>query len=293
MEGYEHLLAHLLPGLNFVVCEPDPGAQRTAAPRGQDLQHLPDGVGDPGHHHVGVRVIAQPLLVRSGVLLMEFVGAHDAVDLVATALRVEVSGAGPKARDLEHHLRAVLLQELGIRGRLIVVPDVVEDGCVDVALVVAEVGVPQSRSRVEMYHLGLFLPVATALPGIHRPLVAGLRGQRSSLVQPSVPIAEQPTRDVGQPKVEERVDVELVPEDVPAIGFAVEAAGGDARVQLGCMRRASLKDVRDVEAKQELNPLRSWNPDVAFGPEIVPGSRVTLEGVGERPVTRDRLLRAA
>ena len=49
------------------------------------------------------------------------------------------------------------------------------------------------------------------------------------------------------------IDVQLVPEHVPAVGLAVEAARGDAGVVVGRVPRADLQDVRDVEAQQQLH----------------------------------------
>ena len=101
---------------------------------------------------------------------MELVGPHHAVDLVAVPLGVVVRDRGPEARDLEHHLGAVVPQELEVAGGLVVLPDVVEDGGAHVALVVAEVGLPLPREGVEVHDLGLLLAVAAALPGEHRPV---------------------------------------------------------------------------------------------------------------------------
>ena len=60
----------------------------------------------------------------------------------------------------------------------------------------------------------------------------------------------------GQPEVEEGIDEELVPEDVPAICLAVEAASRDAGVVMGGQPRAHLQEMRGVEAQQELDALR-------------------------------------
>ena len=142
VEGDEHLAADLLPSLDLVVLQADPHAQNVAPARGQEVEHLLRGLADPGHHHVRVRVVAQPALVRVRILLVELVGAHHAVDLPAIAVGVEVRDRGPEARDLEHHLGAVVAQEVDVMSDLVVVPDVVEDRGVDVALVVAESPAP-------------------------------------------------------------------------------------------------------------------------------------------------------
>src|SRR5215210_8287789 len=220
---------------------------------------------------------------------MERVRAHDAVDLVPLTVRVEAGDGRPEADDLQHHLDAVAEQELGIFGRLVVPPDVVEDGRVDVPLVVAEVPVPPPRPGVEVDDLGLFLAVATALPRVHGSPVAGFFSRRAGLVQPPVAIHKQLARDLGQPEVEERVDVEFVPEDVPAVSLAAQAAGWDPGVQVGRVRRADLKYVRNVQADQKLNPVVFGDRHVADRPQLAPGSGVTFEGLGERLVAACRL----
>ncbi len=127
-----------------------------------------------------------------------------------------------------------------------------------------------------MSDLRLLLPVAAALPRVHRPAIAGFQCGGARLAQPPEAIHEQPPRDLRQAKVEERVHVELVPEDVPAVGLPVQAAGGDARVLVGREPRADLQEVRDVQAKQELHPLVAGNADVAHLPEVLPRAHVVL-----------------
>jgi hypothetical protein len=62
----------------------------------------------------------RPALLGAGVALVELVGPHHAVDLVAVTLRVVVRNRGPEARDLEHQLGAVVAQELPVVGGLVV-----------------------------------------------------------------------------------------------------------------------------------------------------------------------------
>ena len=70
--------------------------------------------------------------------------------------------------------------------------------------------------------------------------------RRAGLTEAPVAVHEQLPGDLGQPEVEEGVDVELVPEDMPAVCLAIEAAGGHAGVEIGRVARADLQDVRDV-----------------------------------------------
>src|SRR5689334_12199560 len=101
-------------------------------------------------------------------------------------------------------------------------PDVIEDGCAHVPLAAAQVRFPPPGARIEVHDLGLFLAIAATLPGVHRALVAGLASLCAGLVEPTVSVHQEASRDLRQPEVQEGIDVELVPEDVAAIGFSVE-----------------------------------------------------------------------
>src|SRR4051794_24946477 len=110
-------------------------------------------------------------------------------------------------------------------------------------LVVAQVRLPLSRLGIEVHCLGLLLAVGTTLPGEHHSRVAGLFSRRAGLVHATVPVHQESARNLRQPEVQKRVDVELIPEDVSAIGLTVETASGNARVEVGGVRRADLKYV--------------------------------------------------
>ena len=289
VEGHEHLAAHLLPCAHLLVAEADLRPQGIAAARGEQLEHRLRRLADPRHHDVRVGVVAQASLGRVRMLLVELVRAHDPVDLPPVALRVVVGDGAPEARDLQQHLGAVVAEELEVVGRVVVAPDVVEDRRVDVALVAAEVRLPASGQRVEVHALGLLVPVAAALPREHGSPAADLARRRARLADPPVAVHEQPPRDLRQPEVEEGIDVELVPEDVPAIGLAVETARRDAGVVMRGEARADLQDVRDVQAQQELGAFVARKADVADLPELLPGPRVTGEGLVERGIARDAL----
>ena len=138
---------------------------------------------------------------------MELVGAHDAVDIVAVPLFVVVGYRRPEAGDLQHHLGPVVEQELEVVGDLVVAPDVVEDGGVYVPLVVGEVRLPLAGVWVEVDDLCLFLPVGAALPGVHRPFVAGFFCGGAGFVQAPVTVHEKLAGNLRQPEVEERVYV--------------------------------------------------------------------------------------
>ena len=212
---------------------------------------------------------------------MELVGAHHAVDLVALALGVEVRDGRPEPRDLQHHLRAVAFDERVVAGGLEVAPDVEEDRGVDVPLVAAEIRLPAARQRVEVDALGLLAALAAALPREHRAPEPGLPGRRPGLPDPAVAIHQQPSRDLGQPDVEERERIHLVPEHVPAVGLAVEPAGGQPGIQVGGVPGADLKEVRDVQPEQHLDLLVSGHAHVACPPQFVPRRTMAPERGGE------------
>src|ERR671913_1800199 len=220
---------------------------------------------------------------------MELVWTHDAMDLVPPAIRVELGDGRPEAGDFQHHLGTVAEQEFVVLGRLVVSPDVVENGRIYVPLVVAEVPIPASRAWVKVDDLGLLLAVATALPRVHRTPVTGVCRRRAGLVEAPVTIHQELARYLGQPEVEERVNVEFVPEDMAAVGFAVKAAGRHPSVQVSRVRRADLQYVGDVQANQKLDPAVLGYAHVAYGPKLVPGPGVMVKGFGERFVADDGL----
>ena len=287
VEGHEHATAHLPPGVELVVGQPEPGPQRGTAARRQQVEHLRCDVGDPGHHDVGVGVVAQAALRRARVPLVELVGTHHAVDLVAVACRVVVRDRGPEPGDLQHQLGAVVAQELQVVSGPIVLPHVVEDRGVDVALVVTEVGIPLARQRVQVHHLGLLGAVAAALPREHRAPEACLPGRRPRLGQPAVAVHQQPAGDLGEAEAEERVDVELVPEHMPPVGLAVEPASRHPCVVPGGVPRTHLQQVRDVEAQQLLCVWFAGQLDVADLPQLGPCALVLEQRRGEVRIADD------
>ena len=68
-----------------------------------------------------------------------------------------------------------------IVGGLVVLPDVVGNGRINMALVVGDIGNPPARAGVEVQYLAFFATVAAALPGEHGPPVARLQKPGSGL----------------------------------------------------------------------------------------------------------------
>ena len=82
----------------------------------------------------------------------------------------------PETCDLEHHLGTVFTKEIAVVRDLVVVPDVIKDRGIDVALIAAEITLPPPGQWVDVNNLGLLLAVASALPRIHGAGQARLRG---------------------------------------------------------------------------------------------------------------------
>ena len=161
----------------------------------------------------------------------------------------QVADVGPEAGDLQQHLGALGVQELGVAGGLAVLPDVVGDGGADVVLEAGVVGQPASRARVEVQALGLLAAVAAALPRVHRPGAAGVAPRPGRPASRRRWRYSSRARDTsGKCRFEVGQDEQLVPEDVAAVGLAVQSAGGHADVQLGGVRGEGLQDVEECAA---------------------------------------------
>ena len=133
-----------------------------------------------------------------------------------------------------------------LAGDQVVLPDVVGDRDVDVALQVRVVGQPAARLRVEVQLSGSprgrccrsargTSHRRTRPPGPPRGPPRAARAGTSAARWPAI----------GPLEVEEREDEHLVPEDVAAVGLAVPAARRDADVQVrSCAARRSAADGR-------------------------------------------------
>ena len=156
-------------------------------------------------------------------------------------------------------------------------PDVVEDRGVDVALVAAEIRLPAARERVEVDSLCLLLALTAALPREHGAAEAGLVGRRTRLAQAPVPVHQEAPGDLGHPIVEKRIHVQLVPEDMSAVGLAVESPGRNPGIDVGCVPRAHLQQMAGVQAQQPLHLVVRLHPQVAHPPELLPARPMPRE----------------
>jgi hypothetical protein len=150
-----------------------------------------------------------------------------------------------------------------------------------VALVVTEVRLPPAREWVEVDALRLLFAVAAASPRIHRAAITGLASVGPCLAEAPEAVHPQSAGDVGKAKVEEGEDVQLVPEDMSAIGLAVEASGRDAGIPVRRVAGADLQDVGDVKAQEKLDAIVTWQSHVPRTPQLVPRTLVAFERLGE------------
>ncbi len=142
----------------------------------------------PDDHDIGVGVVVKPGFVAPWVAVVVFVGPHDAQDLVTVFLRIPAGDACPKPCDFKEHFTTVKGHELKVAGNLIVLPDVVGDGGVDMALETRIVGYPAPRFGVQVQLLCFLPAVAAALPWIHGAPMPGPAGRLSGSVEPSVAV---------------------------------------------------------------------------------------------------------
>src|SRR6185437_13823835 len=153
----------------------------------------------------------QAALSGIGILLMELVRTHHAVNLIALARWVVVRDRLPEPGNFQHHFRALLGEEGMVVRSLVVVPDVIEDRRVDVPLIVAEVGLPLAGQWIEMGALGLLGALTSALPREHRAAISRRAGGGPRFGQPAVSLHQKAAGDFWQPNVEERECVDFVP----------------------------------------------------------------------------------
>jgi hypothetical protein len=119
---------------------------------------------------------------------MELVRAHNTANIVTAACFVPLRYAGPEAGDLEHQLGAERVEELGITGGLVVLPNIVGDRRADMALKMRVVLDPIAGSRVKIHDVGFFSPITAALPRVHRAAESGLPGSPARLIEAPVAV---------------------------------------------------------------------------------------------------------
>ncbi len=222
---------------------------------------------------------------------MVFVRAHDREDFVAVKGPIAGGDAGPETSNFQNHFRPAEGQKFPVAGDLIILPHIVGNSGIHMPLQASVVGSPASRLGVEVKCLTFLTAVTAALPGIHRTPVPRLFGIPASLIEPAVAVPQEGTSDIGNAKVQDRKGEQLVPEDVPAIGLAVEAAGRDANIQIDTGRGNALQEVKQMKAQDILGRVVVLDGDVASLPEALPPLGVAIQQLVKAASKADRLSR--
>jgi hypothetical protein len=148
-------------------------------------------------------------------------------------------------------------------------------------LQVGRVGEPPSRHRVEMSCLGDLTAVACALPREHRACVAGVDCVLTGSVEASIPVQQQGSGELRKARAEKRKDEQLIPEDVPAIGLAVQSPRRDPDVQTDGVVRHRLEEREDLQVKRPDQGAVVAEFDATALPGVPPAHDVTIEEVVE------------
>ena len=115
-----------------------------------------------------------------------------------------------------------------------------------------------------MHRLRLLAPRRPALPREHGAPVPGRPGARPGLGQPPPAVEQHRAGHLGRRRFRKGSDEHLVPEHVAAVGLTVQAAGGDADVEVDAVRGHGLQQVEDVQPQDE---------DARTGPSISTSQR--------------------
>src|SRR5271166_799877 len=112
------------------------------------LEHIARPIQYPCHGHICICAIIETAVlfeIRTGIPGVILIGAHDASDLVAIDCGIVRRCTSPETRDLKYHLGAVEVEKLIVISRLVILPDVIDDRGIDVALPKALIGYPTAR----------------------------------------------------------------------------------------------------------------------------------------------------
>ena len=281
MPAEAHLSADVLPALDFLSGNVQE-VQQLAAPAVGQHAHAFEGVLEhPDNHYVGVGVVVQARLVPPGIAVVVLVGPHYPAYVESVTCSVVGRQARPELGDLEDDFRAVLVEKIQVAGRLVVLPGVVGDGGVGMALQMRMVWQPPSRLWVQVHLLGFLAPVGPALPREHGAPAADVARRLPGLGKPPPTVEQQCSRQFGHPQAEVGIDEHGVPEDVAAVGLAVQATRRDADVEVDAVRGQRLQQVEQVQVQNQVRPFTPRESKIASLPQVVPGKDVARERVGE------------
>ena len=175
---------------------------------------------DPGEQDVGVRIVPNPRAKLSRIAIMEFVGSHHRVDVVPVLLRIVNGHTREASRHVDDQIDPGGGEERLVPAGLGVLDDAVRDGQTDMPLAAGVIRLPGTGIGIEELCRGFVASVAPALPRKRRPLQTGRLRRRPCGSQPAIAIEKSRSGDGRLAQSENRMNEDLVPEDVPAISLA-------------------------------------------------------------------------
>ena len=284
MERDEHAARDVFPPFKLGHRQAQLLGELGPAVFGQQVEYLDRAKQQPGRHHVGVGVVVDPRVGSVGVAGVELVRAHHTPDDVAVPVAIIGGGAREEPGDLEDDLGALQREELAVPGGLVVLPGVAGDRDAHVALQVRRVRQPAARLRVEMQERALLSPVAAGLPWVHGTHVTGLARRSPRGGQAAVAVGLQRPAQLGQPQVQDGEHEHVIPEDMPAVGLAVQAARGNADVAVHAVGRDRLQQVKNVQPQHRQYPvvLAAAQFERETRPQVRPREHVPPEHFVER-----------
>src|SRR6185437_9757117 len=281
------LSAHLVPSCDFLMLDMQSFAQLAASLRGERCEQIERAGQAPRRHYVRIGVVVHAWFVAVWITVVVFVRSHHVTDIIAAAATVPSGDARPKAGDLEEELGSVQVKELGVARGLIVLPDVVGNSGAGVPLAVRVIPYPVPGAGIEKRDIGLFPPVAAALPREHRASISGRTSRPARLWQTAIAVEKDRASQDRRAEAEERKDEELVPKDVATVSFTVPAARRNTGVELHRMQRDGLQQVKHVEADDQTGVVERVGVDrdeaqIAARPYVAPSQGVSREKIVER-----------
>ncbi len=117
-----------------------------------------------------------------------------------------------------------------------------------------------------MYDLCLFPAAAAALPREHRSFKAVLFGISTGCFQAAVAVHQDGTGCRGEMHKIKGQNEKLIPKDVAAVGFAMQASRRNAGIDPGVVRRGRHQRMIDVQAQHLLSETVAFEFDVHVTP---------------------------
>ncbi len=133
-----------------------------------------------------------------------------------------------------------------------------------------------------MQALCFLAAITAALPRIHRSAESTRLCCFARLPEAAVTITQQRSSDFGHSQIKQRKHEQLIPEDMAAVGFAMQAARRHPDIEVYDMRRGGLDQVQDVQPQNFLGllfliPVDVLDIEVETIPKVFPLNAVSSE----------------